>query len=98
MAGILHLLASILTMISLYTINLRVMGNPIRRCWARQQCSPVRRAGAAILLADAGLPAAAAVLAVWLVTRFLTSEIGLGMRATGANPRMAASQGSRPAA
>jgi putative ABC transport system permease protein len=39
---------------------------------------------------------AVAVFAIkWLLDRFLTSELGLALRATGANPRMARAQGIR---
>ena len=92
--GILHLLASILTMISLHSINLRVMGKPNQALLGEATVfTPFEGAGlpAYWLIPLFLLLLLAAV--VWLVNRFLTSEIGLGMRATGANPRMAAAQG-----
>ena len=92
--NILHLLASILTMIALYSINLRIMGRP----------NVAIITESTVLTAFEGLglpylylkPLAAAVVviaAVLLVARFLASDYGLAMRATGANPRMARAQG-----
>jgi putative ABC transport system permease protein len=92
--GILHLLASILTMIALYSINLRIMGRPnVALIGESTVLSPFQ---------GLGLPnmylrplAAGLVLAVVaaLVARFLASDYGLAMRATGSNPRMARAQG-----
>ncbi len=91
---ILHLLASILTMIALYSINLRIMGRP--------NVALINEPTVLSPFAGLGLPAmwlnplilVLVVLAVggglvW----FLTSEFGLAMRATGANPRMARANG-----
>jgi putative tryptophan/tyrosine transport system permease protein len=91
---ILHLLASILTMIALFSINLRIMGRPnIALLTEPTVLSPFEGLG----LADAALKPlllGALVLAVAaLLARFLASDYGLGMRATGANPRMARAQG-----
>ena len=91
---ILHLLASILTMIALFSINLRIMGRPnIALLTEPTVLSPLEGLG----LADAALKPlflGALVLAVAaLLARFLASDYGLGMRATGANPRMARAQG-----
>ena len=91
---ILHLLASILTMIALYSVNLRIMGRP----------NVALLGEATILTPFENLPLpyyvttplvfslVVFVLMAGLVA-FLYSEIGLAMRATGANPRMARSQG-----
>ena len=91
---ILHLLASILTMIALFSINLRIMGRPnIALLTEPTVLSPFEGLG----LADPVLKplfVGAIVLAVAaLLARFLASDYGLGMRATGANPRMARAQG-----
>jgi putative tryptophan/tyrosine transport system permease protein len=91
---ILHLLASILTMIALFSINLRIMGRPnIALLTEPTVLSPFEGLG----LAGAVLKplfVGAIVLAVGvLLARFLASDYGLGMRATGANPRMARAQG-----
>ncbi len=92
--GILHLLASILTMIALYSINLRIMGRPnigVLNEWTI--LSPF--AGHGLEKKYLEILVAGAVLAVagCLLGRFLLSDYGLGMRATGANPRMARAQG-----
>jgi putative ABC transport system permease protein len=91
---ILHLLASILTMIALFSINLRIMGRPnIALLTEPTVLSPFEGLG----LADPVLKplfVGAIVLAVaGLLACFLASDYGLGMRATGANPRMARAQG-----
>jgi putative ABC transport system permease protein len=91
---ILHLLASILTMIALFSMNLRIMGRPnIALLTEPTVLSPFEGLG----LGDPVLKplfVGAIVLAVaGLLARFLASDYGLGMRATGANPRMARAQG-----
>jgi putative ABC transport system permease protein len=92
--NILHLLASILTMIALYSINLRIMGKP--------NVAVIGDPTIIKQLAFIGLPnpqlkpliAAVIVgIALFMVIRFLASDYGLGMRATGANPRMARAMG-----
>ncbi|HRD65208.1 MAG TPA: ABC transporter permease [Candidatus Competibacter sp.] len=94
--GILHLLASILTMIALYSINLRIMGRPnVALLGERTVLSPLQD-GPIPAYALTPLAFAVAVFAIkWLLDRFLGSEIGLALRATGANPRMARAQGIR---
>jgi putative ABC transport system permease protein len=93
---ILHLLASILTMIALYSINLRIMGRPnIALLGETTLFTPFEGLGLPtawvrplLLLLLVGVCAA-------LIVRFLESEVGLAMRATGVNPRMAEAQGIR---
>ena len=96
---ILNLLASILTMIALYSINLRIMGRPnlpllnqptvfqpinnFLQSWP----DPIPTFGNTILLATIAL------ITKLIFDWFLQSEIGLAMRATGTNPAMARSQG-----
>lgn len=91
---ILHLLASILTMIALYSINLRIMGRPnVALLGETTVFSPL---DALDLPTYVALPIALAVLVVVVklaLDWFLNSEIGLAMRATGVNPRMARAQG-----
>jgi putative tryptophan/tyrosine transport system permease protein len=91
---ILHLLASILTMIALFSINLRIMGRPNIALIAEPTVlSPLEGLGLANPVLTP-LFVGAIVLAVGaLLARFLSSDYGLGMRATGANPRMARAQG-----
>ncbi len=94
---ILHLLASILVMIALYSINLRVMGRPnIPLLGETTVFTPLEAFEADGLPSYMLLPVVLLVLAVvvkFFFDRFLSSEIGLAMRATGANPRMAEAQG-----
>ncbi|WP_412058753.1 ABC transporter permease [Bartonella sp. DGB2] len=96
--GILNLLASILTMSALYTINLRIMGimgvSNVNLALADTALTPfyglfgwpdmiVRPVFVGILV----------LVTVFLLWRFLESELGLAMRATGTNPQMAKAQG-----
>jgi len=89
-----QLLASILVMIALYSINLRVMGKP--------NVALISEPTVFSLLAFADLPEywlkplillAIVALAKLLLDLFFASETGLAMRATGGNPRMARAQG-----
>ncbi len=92
--GILHLLASILTMIALYSVNLRIMGRPnLALITEPTVLTPFEGLGLSGLylkpIFGAVVIAVVAVMMGW----FLITEYGLGMRATGANPRMARAQG-----
>jgi putative tryptophan/tyrosine transport system permease protein len=91
---ILNLLAGILTMIALYSVNIRVMGAP--------NLTLLNRPTIFDSFADFGIPsmavpACAAFLVVTVVilamTVFLHTNFGLGLRATGDNPRMVTAQG-----
>jgi putative ABC transport system permease protein len=91
---ILHLLASILTMIALYSINLRIMGRPNVALLGDEtvltplETLPLRSYWLAPILF------LVVVFAAKLLTdRFLASEIGLAIRATGANPRLSRALG-----
>lgn len=91
---ILHLLASILTMIALYTINLRIMGRPnLALLMEPTVLTPVQDLGLPDMLLKPLFACAVVLLAGAFVWYFLTSEYGLAMRATGANKRMARAQG-----
>ena len=91
---ILHLLASILTMIALYSVNLRVMGRPnVALLTETTVLTPLESLGVPMLWLRPLFLAAVALVALALLARFLLSEAGLAMRATGANPRMAEAQG-----
>ncbi len=92
---ILHLLSSILTMIALYSVNLRVMGKPNTALLMEPTVfSSVEGAGMPprMWMIPAVL-VGVVLLALVLVNLFLASRAGLAMRATGANPRMARAQG-----
>ena len=91
---ILHLLASILTMIALYSINLRIMGKPnVALIGERTMLTPLLEAGWNKQGAEILVAAIATAIAGFAVIRFLLSDYGLAMRATGSNPRMARAQG-----
>ncbi|WP_300271728.1 ABC transporter permease [Halomonas sp.] len=91
---ILNLLASILSMIALYSINLRVMGRPNiallteSTIFTPLESLPLSRYIVYPLAILAGLAVVTALL-----NRFLNSEVGLAMRATGENARMASGNG-----
>lgn len=92
--NILHLLASILVMLALYSVNLRIMGRPNLPLLASDTVfSPLAALPIPNYLA---VPIALFVilaLAKFLLDWFLSTEVGLALRATGANSRMAAAQG-----
>jgi putative tryptophan/tyrosine transport system permease protein len=91
---ILHLLASILTMIALYSINIRIMSGPNVALLGTATVFdsvialgvPSQYAGILIFGAFAGCVVA---LIVW----FLSTELGQAMLATGDNPQMITSLG-----
>lgn len=98
--GILNLLASILTMSALYSVNLRIMG--INNGMASVNLPFAAKTAITPFYGLFGLPVWAirplfvgmvVLIAVFLVWRFLKSEIGLAMRAAGINLRMAQAQG-----
>lgn len=87
--NILNLLASILTMIALYSINLRIMGRPNIPLLNQPTLFDGLETWLPtwiILLVGLGLTKLA-------IDFFLTSDLGLAMRATGMNPVMANAQG-----
>ena len=91
---ILHLLASILTMIALFSINLRIMGRPnIALLGEPTVLTPFEGFGVRGMLLRPALVGIVLLIVLLLLTRFLASDYGLAMRATGANPRMARAQG-----
>lgn len=92
--GVLHLLASILTMIALYSINLRIMGAPnLALITEPTVLSPFESLGLSSLRLRPILVGVVAVVAFALVLGFLGTSYGLALRATGANPRTARAQG-----
>ena len=91
---ILNLLASILTMIALFSVNLRVMGKPnVALINADTMISPFFGLGVRDFYVRPLFVGILVVVAVIVVWRFLESDAGLSMRATGANARMARAQG-----
>ena len=85
--NVLHLLASILTMTALYSVNLRIMGKP-----------NVSLLGESTLFNQSLIPAFGVLALIvggilFLLHYFLKTQIGLAMRAAGSNSRMARAQG-----
>ena len=91
---ILTLLASILTMIALFSINLRVMGKPnVALLNEATMLTPFYGHGLRDYLVRPIFIFVLVAIAIVLVWRFLESDAGLAMRATGTNARMARAQG-----
>jgi putative ABC transport system permease protein len=91
---IMQLLASILVMIALYSVNLRIMGKP--------NVALISEPTLFSMVTFGDIPAywiqplvilAIVAAAKILIDLFFASETGLAMRATGGNPRMARAQG-----
>ncbi|HEY9120896.1 MAG TPA: ABC transporter permease, partial [Marinobacter sp.] len=92
--NILNLLASILTMIALYSVNLRIMGRPnVALLTEDTVLTPWYSLGLEFHQVPVVLFAIVTVVSLLLLWRFMKSETGLAMRATGANARMARAQG-----
>jgi putative ABC transport system permease protein len=91
---IMQLLASILVMIALYSINLRVMGKPNVALISEPTVFTMLDFG---VMPEYWLKPLVLLLIVIiakvLIDLFFASETGLAMRATGGNPRMARAQG-----
>ncbi|MGD8369213.1 MAG: ABC transporter permease [Desulfobacterales bacterium] len=91
---ILHLLASILTMIALYSVNIRIMSGPNVSLLGRPTVlDPIMASGLpgylATPLAFGSVALAVTVALIW----FLHTELGQALLATGDNPQMITSQG-----
>ena len=100
--GILHLLASILTMIAAFSINIRIMGSPNLSLLGEDTLFTPFEMLAFDYGLDEGITRLAVVLALvvasaWFITRLLASDFGLGLRATGVNSRMVNAQGGNTA-
>jgi putative ABC transport system permease protein len=92
--GILHLLASILTMIALYSINLRIMGKPnVATLGSESILTPFQDLGLRNIYLRPLIAGIVLAIVGGLLARFLLSDYGLAMRATGGNARMARAQG-----
>lgn len=92
--GIDGLLAGILTQIGLWSINLRIMGGanlPLLR--SDTAFSPLKDAGLLHSWGGVGLLAVSVLLLALLVYWFLTTDLGLAIRATGDNGQMITSFG-----
>jgi putative ABC transport system permease protein len=92
--GILNLLASILTMIALYSINLRIMGKPNIALLGENTILTPTDSWDMPYYISTPLVFSIIIFAIFiLLWLFLNSQLGLSMRATGANARMAKAQG-----
>ncbi|MGI9306409.1 MAG: ABC transporter permease [Gammaproteobacteria bacterium] len=95
--GILHLLASILTMLAGYSINLRIMGRPnISLLGEETLFSPLEYFSLNPVYGKPLLLALLSALLIAALARMLLSESGLAMRAAGDNPKMLRAQGGNP--
>ena len=92
---ILHLLASILTMISLYSVNIRIMGRPNITLLGQDTLIDkfINMSGLAPYLATPLLFAIISLIALVALIWFLKTSFGLAMLATGDNPIMITSLG-----
>ncbi len=92
--GILHLLASILTMIAAFSINIRIMGRPNMALLGEPTIfTPFDNLGWDQLYVHLGLVFLLVLFSALFVVRLLSSDFGLALRATGVNERMVAAQG-----
>ncbi|WP_068713254.1 ABC transporter permease [Vibrio tritonius] len=92
--GILNLLASILTSIAAFSINIRIMGRPNVALLGQDTIlTPFEELGDAMYVRPL-VVGILVLLSAWFVVRLLNSDFGLGMRATGVNTRMVAAQGA----
>lgn len=96
---ILNLLAGIITMVALYSVNLRIMGKPNVPLLGHDSAISILQN---YVTATTGFPANLSLLIVLgslvfaacvLLYFFLSSNLGLALRATGSNPTMARAQG-----
>ncbi|GEA51581.1 ABC transporter permease [Vibrio inusitatus NBRC 102082] len=91
--GILHLLASILTMIAAFSINIRIMGRPnVALLGENTILTPFESIGDPMLIRPL-VVGVLVLLAAFFIIRLLNSDFGLGLRATGVNARMVRAQG-----
>lgn len=91
---ILHLLASILTMIALYSINIRIMDGPnVSLLGAETVTDPLVSAGLSGYLASPLMFGILSLMITALIIWFLHTELGLAMLAAGNNPQMITSLG-----
>ncbi|WP_018632706.1 ABC transporter permease [Neomegalonema perideroedes] len=93
--GVLHILASILTMIALFSINIRVMGAPNLSLLGQETIvTPFTQMGLSGLYARPLAVGLVVLLVTGLLTLLFASDFGLALRATGVNARMLRAQGA----
>ncbi|ELV8715516.1 ABC transporter permease [Vibrio vulnificus] len=91
--GILHLLASILTMIAAFSINIRIMGRPNLALLGEETILTSFESLGDPMFIRPLVVGILVLISSWLVVRLLNSDFGLGLRATGVNARMVRAQG-----
>ncbi|WP_413110636.1 ABC transporter permease [Thaumasiovibrio sp. DFM-14] len=92
--GILHLLASILTMIAAFSINIRIMGRPNMALLGEDTIfTPLLSLDIDPSYSQLALVTFLTLLSAFFVVRLLSSDFGLALRATGVNSRMVSAQG-----
>lgn len=92
--GILHLLASILTMIAAFSINIRIMGRPnVALLGENTIFTSIEKFGIAPLHGNLAMVFVIVLLVAVFSIRLLSSDFGLALRATGVNDAMVAAQG-----
>ena len=91
--GILHLLASILTMIAAFSINIRIMGGPNTPLLGQETILTPFEVLADPVYIRPLVVGVLVLISAWFVVRLLNSDFGLGLRATGVNARMVSAQG-----
>ena len=92
--GILHLLASILTMIAAFSINIRIMGRPnVALLGDATIFTPFENMGIDPAYARLAVVFGLVLLSFLFIIRLLSSDFGLALRATGVNEKMVAAQG-----
>ncbi|MEL7176720.1 MAG: ABC transporter permease [Pseudomonadota bacterium] len=90
---ILNLLAGILTMVALYSINLRIMGRPNISLYGEETVfTPFEQFLGLGIWTNCVLLLIVAIAMKLFVDWFLATEIGLALRASGENPEMARAQ------
>ncbi|MBB3287209.1 MULTISPECIES: ABC transporter permease [unclassified Rhizobium] len=90
---IMNLLAGILTMVALFSINLRVMGKPNVSLYGTDTIfSRIDGIAALGVWTNTVLLLCIVLAAKMFVDWFLATQMGLALRATGASPRMAEAQ------
>jgi putative ABC transport system permease protein len=90
--GIPDILAGILTQISLYSINLNIMGKANQAVNVNKVSLPFT-SNAKLLVRTIGLTAVVVVALISVLYWYLGTETGSALRATGTNPNMSRAQG-----
>lgn len=91
--GILQLLASILVMVALYSINLRIMGLPNLSLLGEETIFSSLVTDSNGFWMRCAIIGLVVLVAKFALDWFFNTETGLAMRATGSNQRMAQAQG-----